>query len=511
MTVIELKDVSKFYPNNGKNNQILQNTSLTINQGDLVLLRGDNGAGKTTLVRMISGLEVPDSGEIKLFGQSPQQAQARQSLGFMWQKLRSPSNLKVEELVNLYRCFYYNPLSTEDLLKRYSTLGEICDRFADPDELAGGQERLLHFILAIAGNPELLILDEPTPGLAPENVEKVISDIRAFSEQGKTIILITQKPELLEKFSDIITHYYLVKDGQLQNLLPDNGRVLDQNDDELIEEFVITSNPTKIQAVLHSISMLLHQSWIEILQILRQPLLLFSILAIYALAVILPKDDGNNFQYLVGFAVIGAMLTALQTFGVQIASERKQGWLTMLKSTPLPAWIYLAAKVGVVLFVSSLGIGLTFGIGVYKLGINYSLSHWLGLAISLLAGVLPIAMLGFAIAHLIEASLVSMMAMPILALAIFTSGLLPLPGMPVWLQNLIPFSPFYHYIQLVKWSGSLGSVNESLIWLNIVWMGWTTTMTAVIAVWAYRHQGTAFSSWFLQKLGKSKHQQVVME
>ncbi len=186
MNIIELKNVTKYFEEGRQKRSVLDKINLTIQTGEFIILKGEMGAGKTTLINLILGLQLPESGTIEVFGYSPEQPESRLKLGLMLQKTRAPGNLKVEETINLIRSFYSEPYSKKELLTR-SKLEHFCSNWASSDQLSGGEERSLYFALAIAGNPDLLILDEPTTGLDPQARTRVLQQIRNFANEGKTM------------------------------------------------------------------------------------------------------------------------------------------------------------------------------------------------------------------------------------------------------------------------------------------------------------------------------------
>lgn len=491
MNIVEIKNVSKSYQEDGRDRKILENVNLTISQGDFIHLKGNVGAGKTTLIELIAGIETPDSGEITVFGRSPDDPSSRNWIGMMTQKIRSPDKLRIEEMVNLFRGFYHHPLPLDEILNRSGLQGKRRS-FADSQELCGGEERLLHFALAIAGDPQLLILDEPTANLAPEAVEEIFQQIREFFQQGKTILLVTHPVSDLEKISDLVTQeVYLERDGD--NCRYTEKLITGQSLNELLER----ENDwelSKFDRIKKTVTSLARQVQMELLQLLRILISLFSVLIMYCFTALLPKGSNDYLPYLVGIAGFGLLLMTMQTFGTKIATERKQGWIESLRTTPLPAWVYLTSKVLVALILGGLGISITFVIGIVHLGIQQSLVQWALIAGGLLLGVIPYAMLTFAIAYLCDVLIVQSASLVIIAVALFTSNCIPLPSIPRWLETAIPFSPFYHYAQLVMGAGNLGSsgmiVLDSYPSLHVEWMIWSIVAAGLFAVWSYRRNSS---------------------
>ncbi|WP_086314631.1 ABC-2 type transport system ATP-binding protein [Enterococcus sp. 7F3_DIV0205] len=192
-----------------KNKTILKNVSLTVDKGEIIALVGPNGAGKTTLINCLTGLIRLTSGEIELFGKNPMNKKNKINLGVMLQESTTLENVKVKELFTLFRSFYSQPLSLEELLE-LTGLNEHQNTYTT--KLSGGQKRRLTFGLSIIGNPELLFLDEPTTGMDVTSRKIFWEKINKLKEQGKTIILTTHYLEEIEK---VATRILLMKQGEI--------------------------------------------------------------------------------------------------------------------------------------------------------------------------------------------------------------------------------------------------------------------------------------------------------
>lgn len=472
MNAIELINISKSYLKGLKKKNILNNINLTIKQGEFVVLQGENGAGKTTLLNIILGLQKPDDGTVKLFNYSPQEPESKISVGSMLQKAKAPDSLKVKELINLIRSYYSEPLSTEELLCRVGLEKKPDDWAA---KLSGGQEQLLYFALALAGNPELLILDEPTRNLDVNANSNFWEQVRSFANQGKTILVVTHNQADQEKIADLAPRILKLSNGRLE-----------ESNTTKYDEMKAHQEKTDFSELKYGnvFKMLLEQTRSEFLHLWRTPTFLLGILVISSLVAAFPKDDPNVVMLLVGLGGINLILVAIEKFGIRVATERVQGWAKLLRVTPLHPWIYLTAKVIVSLVVSMLSLGLMLGLGAWKIGIAQSLSSWLVLFFSLVLGVLPFAILGLAIGYLVEPKSVSSITALVLPLAIFTSGL-PLPGMPKFVQDLVSCSPFYHYGQLALWAAGIDNY-DNYLGLHLEWLLWTASASGLLAVWAYQ-------------------------
>lgn len=143
----------------------LAGVDLELAAGRVTALLGPNGAGKTTLIHLLLGLLPCREGTIGLFGEFPPgHRQARTRIGVMLQASGVQHNLKVRELIDLFASFYPAPERADAVLEECGLVGLEDRRF---DRLSGGQRQRVLYALAVVGDPELLVLDEPTTGLDP--------------------------------------------------------------------------------------------------------------------------------------------------------------------------------------------------------------------------------------------------------------------------------------------------------------------------------------------------------
>jgi ABC-2 type transport system ATP-binding protein len=181
----------------------LDSVSLNLYPGEIVALLGPNGAGKSTAVRLLMGLSSPTSGSVRIFGADPRQTAARLRTGVMLQIGRAPEMLRVREHIDLFRGYYPNPMPYAEIVRAAALTGIENRMFG---QLSGGQKQRLLFALSLAGNPDLVFLDEPTVGLDIESRRGMWAQIRSLAAQGKTVLLTTH---YLEE-ADALAHRIIV-------------------------------------------------------------------------------------------------------------------------------------------------------------------------------------------------------------------------------------------------------------------------------------------------------------
>jgi len=180
----------------------LAGVDLEIESGRITALLGPNGAGKTTLIHLLLGLIKMQTGTICLFGGlAPGESACRRRIGVMLQASGVQHNLAVRELLALFASFYPAPADNSALLAECGLVGLESRRF---DRLSGGQQQRVLFALAVVGNPELLVLDEPTTGLDPAARRSIWSAIEARREAGTAILLSTHFMAEAERLADRI-------------------------------------------------------------------------------------------------------------------------------------------------------------------------------------------------------------------------------------------------------------------------------------------------------------------
>lgn len=188
--------------------------SFSIREGEIFGIIGPNGAGKTTTVECVSGLRVPDSGSISVYGLSPQhdRDRIREYMGVQLQESALPPRLRVGEALELFASFYSNPLDPQEVLESLGV--KDIERVAFK-KLSGGQKQRVSIALALVGNPRIAILDELTTGLDPEARRNIWAVIERMRQRGVTVILVTHFMDEAETLCDRVA---LINRARLQVL-----------------------------------------------------------------------------------------------------------------------------------------------------------------------------------------------------------------------------------------------------------------------------------------------------
>jgi len=190
---------------NGKT--ILENINLKIFQGEIVAIVGPNGGGKTTLIKTILGLIKPTEGQIKVFGLKPVEAVKKHLIGYVPQRINLKRESCLSSLDVVLLGMWFMKLPKVEKIKRaiqsleYMEVEHLKDRkFA---ELSGGQQQRVNIARAIAGEPKLLLLDEPTTGIDFAGQQTFYSLIKKLrDEKGFTVLMVSHDVGVVWKYAD---------------------------------------------------------------------------------------------------------------------------------------------------------------------------------------------------------------------------------------------------------------------------------------------------------------------
>jgi branched-chain amino acid transport system ATP-binding protein len=225
---LNVENLNTYY---GKSH-ILHDVSLAVGKGELVALLGLNGAGKSTTLRSILGLTRPRAGEIafnglSIAGWSPYRI-ARLGVGYVPEGRRMFAQLSVLENLQLAENGRTGEWSIARVLEHLPKLKELTGRRAG--RLSGGEQEMLAIGRALVSNPSLLLVDEPSQGLAPMIVEEVYRILAELKQRGVAIVLVEQNALLALKIADrayVMDAGRIVHEGEAAALLQDRRRIAD--------------------------------------------------------------------------------------------------------------------------------------------------------------------------------------------------------------------------------------------------------------------------------------------
>jgi len=211
--LLELKDVHAAYGLS----RVLFGISLEVNPGECVCLLGRNGVGKTTTMRTVMGLTPPSTGRVRfksndITGWAPYRV-ARTGIGFVPEDRRVFAELSVWENLDVARRAAARPghWTIESVTELFPVLDALRDR--QSGFLSGGEQQMLTIARTLMGNPELLLLDEPSEGLAPLVVQALLAKIGELKAQGLTILLAEQGIEFSLALADRV---YVLEKGSVR-------------------------------------------------------------------------------------------------------------------------------------------------------------------------------------------------------------------------------------------------------------------------------------------------------
>lgn len=209
-TALELKNISKRYGNY----QALDNISFEVPKGSIFGILGPNGAGKTTMLRIITGIFLQDSGEVRLNGVEANGLSNSASIGYMPEERGLYKKMKVEEqaiyLAQLKGMAYSE--AKEKVNNWFQRLGMEDWKNKKMEELSKGMGQKLQFVCTVVHNPSLIILDEPFTGLDPLNADLIKDEIFNLAKQGSTILFSTHR---MEQVDEICNQIVLINKGKI--------------------------------------------------------------------------------------------------------------------------------------------------------------------------------------------------------------------------------------------------------------------------------------------------------
>ncbi|MFL5824905.1 MAG: ABC transporter ATP-binding protein [Thermoleophilaceae bacterium] len=223
--MLEVDSIHTFYGNI----EALKGISLEVNEGEVVTLIGSNGAGKSTTLRSISGLSPPREGSIRFEGQeigeTPPQDIVRRGISQSPEGRKCFPRMSVRENLELGAYLRRDARITDDLGRVFDLFPRLKEREKQKaGTMSGGEQQMLAIGRALMANPKLLLLDEPSMGLAPVLVDRIYETIAEINKQGTTILLVEQNANYA---LDVSTRAYVLETGTIA--LSDNSASLREN------------------------------------------------------------------------------------------------------------------------------------------------------------------------------------------------------------------------------------------------------------------------------------------
>ena len=220
-TIINVKNISKSYT---KGLLALDNVSLKVNQGRVLVIMGPSGSGKSTLIRTFNGLETFDAGEIDILGIKINQhynerriQRIRKRVGMVFQQFNLFPHLSIIDNITLapINVQKRSKVDAEEFgMYLLTQMGINSHAEKYPSQLSGGEQQRVAIARALALKPELLLFDEPTSALDPERINEVLDVMRKLAQDGMTMVVVTHEINFAKDVSD-------------QILFMDSGKVIE--------------------------------------------------------------------------------------------------------------------------------------------------------------------------------------------------------------------------------------------------------------------------------------------
>jgi ABC-2 type transport system ATP-binding protein len=218
--VLRLHSVSKSFGGL----QAVSEISLSLGRGECLAILGPNGAGKTTLLEMIEGLQLPDAGQISIFGidLNSERRSALKRIGAVMQETNLYKRMTIGETWELFASFYPSSIPVAELAADLDISHKLNSQLRN---LSGGEKQRAYIGCALIGRPEIVLLDEPTTGLDPNARRQIWSIIREMRTRGISIILTTHYMEEAEHLANRVVILYrgkLIESGEPSSLIRSN-------------------------------------------------------------------------------------------------------------------------------------------------------------------------------------------------------------------------------------------------------------------------------------------------
>ena len=215
MAFVEFEKVSKIYHTGAVEIPALRDATFQVEKGEICVIVGASGAGKTTLLNILGGMDTLTGGTVKLDGRDISRYDRRQlteyrrrDVGFVFQFYNLIQNLTALENVEIAAQLCPHPLDAAEVLREVG-LGERMKNF--PAQLSGGQQQRVSIARALAGNPSVILADEPTGALDSRTGREVLGFLQKLNAEGDTVVLITHDNSIAVKAKRIVR----LQDGRI--------------------------------------------------------------------------------------------------------------------------------------------------------------------------------------------------------------------------------------------------------------------------------------------------------
>jgi branched-chain amino acid transport system ATP-binding protein len=233
-TILEINNLETHY---GKIHA-LRGISLSVEAGEIATLLGANGAGKSTTLRAISGLIRPTSGTIRYMGEDITKVPAHDIVGK--RLIHVPEGRKIFKGMTITENLELGSFTLDDDVERKRRMDHVFEVFPvlqerrnqDASFLSGGEQQMLAMGRSMMTNPNLLLLDEPSMGLAPFMVQEIMKIIRRLNKEGVTILLVEQNAKVALKLAD---HGYVIETGKI--VIKGDAKTL-QKDESIVKAYL---------------------------------------------------------------------------------------------------------------------------------------------------------------------------------------------------------------------------------------------------------------------------------
>ena len=228
MPQIEIKSLNAYYDKL----HVLKDVDMKVEKGEIISLIGPSGSGKSSLLKMLVGLLVPKSGEVKInnevinYENKKDLRAVREKIGIVFQQYNLFQNMNVLKNVCIAptKIQKRDPKQAEDQAIELLEKVGLKDKLKSyPDELSGGQQQRVAIARALCLNPQILLLDEVTSALDPELVQEVLDSIRLLASEGMTMLIVSHEMSFVKEVSSKV-------------IFMDNGSIIEVNDPKLIFE-----------------------------------------------------------------------------------------------------------------------------------------------------------------------------------------------------------------------------------------------------------------------------------